>query len=204
MFKTIDLFAYLKGEISFKTPTYIHLETNGVGYMIHISLYTYGKLENVDRIKIYTYLQVKEDSHTLYGFAEEKEKEMFVLLISVSGIGANTARVILSSMTPEEVKSSILNDDVARFNAVKGIGPKTAQRVILDLKDKVLKTKTLDNVDVSIKGGASNVRNEAIAALQSLGFQRNAILKKIDAVLSKGGDDMQIEDVLKQTLKLLS
>lgn len=199
------MFAYLKGEISFKSPTYIHLETNGVGYLIHISLYTYGKLENVDRMKIYTYLQVKEDSHTLYGFAEEKEKEMFVLLISVSGIGANTARVILSSMTPEEVKSSILNDDVARFNSVKGIGPKTAQRVILDLKDKVLKTNTIDNVDVSTGGGGvSRVRNEAIAALQSLGFQRNAILKKIDTVLTKGGNDMQIEDVLKQTLKLLS
>jgi Holliday junction DNA helicase RuvA len=198
------LYAYLRGEITYKTPTYIHLENNGIGYLVHISLNTFGKLENVDRIKLYTYVQIKEDSHTLYGFAEEKEKEMFTLLISVSGIGANTARVILSSMTAEEVKGSILNDDNARFNAIKGIGPKTAQRLIIDLKDKVLKTKSIASVDVSSSGISSSVRNEAIAALISLGFQRNAVTKKVDQILTKNDGEMQIEDVLKQTLKLLS
>ncbi len=198
------MYAYLRGEITYKTPTYIHLENNGIGYLVHISLNTFGKLENVDRIKLYTYVQIKEDSHTLYGFAEEKEKEMFTLLISVSGIGANTARVILSSMTAEEVKGSILNDDNARFNAIKGIGPKTAQRLIIDLKDKVLKTKSIASVDVSSSGISSSVRNEAIAALISLGFQRNAVTKKVDQILTKNDGEMQIEDVLKQTLKLLS
>jgi len=197
------LIAYIKGEITYKKPTYIHIETNGIGYHVNISLNTYSKLENLDRVKLYTHLQVKEDSHTLYGFVAESERDIFRMLISVSGIGTNTARIILSSMSANDVCNSIVNDDVARFSSVKGIGPKTAQRVILDLKDKVL--KTTDSFESKFKNNkGSSIRQEAISALNALGFQKSAILKKIDLVLSKNPQINQVEELLKLVLKQLS
>lgn len=198
------MFAYIKGEITFKSPTYIHLETGGIGYLINISLNTYAALEGVDRIKLFTHLQVKEDSHTLFGFANEKEKNMFLHLISVSGIGANTARLILSSMTSDEVRDSIVNEDVSRFSAVKGIGAKTAQRVILDLKDKVLKMYGKDKDLILSQKVPNSIRQEAISALQSLGFQKNLVSKRVDQVLSEEGDLDQVELLIKKVLKLLS
>ena len=197
------MIAYIKGEITYKKPTYIHIETNGIGYHVNISLNTYSKLENLDRVKLYTHLQVKEDSHTLYGFVAESERDIFRMLISVSGIGTNTARIILSSMSANDVCNSIVNDDVARFSSVKGIGPKTAQRVILDLKDKVL--KTTDSFESKFKNNkGSSIRQEAISALNALGFQKSAILKKIDLVLSKNPQINQVEELLKLVLKQLS
>ncbi len=198
------MFAYIKGEITFKSPTYIHLETGGIGYLINISLNTYAALEGVDRIKLFTHLQVKEDSHTLFGFASEKEKKMFLHLISVSGIGANTARLILSSMTGDEVRDSIVNEDVSRFSAVKGIGAKTAQRVILDLKDKVIKMYGKDKDLILTQKVPNSIRQEAISALQSLGFQKNLVSKRVDQVLSEEDDLVQVEMLIKKVLKLLS
>ncbi len=198
------MLAYIKGEITFKTPTYVYIETRGVAYHVNISLNTYSKLDGVDRVKIYTYLQVKEDAHTLYGFISEREKETFVSLISVSGIGANTARVILSAMTADEVRQCIVNEDVARFKAVKGIGAKTAQRIILDLKDKILKSGGIDEVKIVGSNSNSSIRQEAISALQSLGFQKNMVLKKVDMVLSQEPELEQVEELIKKSLKLLS
>jgi len=197
------LIAYIKGEITFKKPTFIHIETGGIGYHVNISLNTFALLENKDRLKLYTHLQVKEDSHTLYGFVEKSERDIFRMLISVSGIGTNTARIILSSMSAQDVKNCIVNEDVARFSSVKGIGPKTAQRVILDLKDKILKTTDSFESSLINKEGAS-IRQEAISALNALGFQKSAILKKIDLVLSKNPQINQVEELLKLVLKQLS
>jgi len=198
------LLAYIKGEITFKTPTYVHLESNGLGYHVNISLNTFSKLDGLDRVKMYIYLQVKEDSHTLYGFFSEKEKAVFVSLISVSGIGANTARVILSSMTADEVNQSIANSNVERFKAVKGIGAKTAQRLILDLKDKVIKSGFSGEENIVDHKSGNSIRQEAISALQSLGFQKNTVLKKVDLVLSQEPNLDQVEDLIKRVLKLLS
>ena len=133
------MISYIKGAISFKNPTFIIVEAGGIGYKIHISLNTYSKIEKSETVKILTHLQVKEDSHTLYGFAEEAERKLFRHLLSVSGIGPSTARTMLSSMTPEEARAAIIGENVAAFKSVKGIGPKTAKRLILDLKDKLLK-----------------------------------------------------------------
>jgi len=131
------MYAYLDGQLSYKSPTLVHLDINGVGYLVNISLHTYSKIEALEKVKLYTHLHVKEDSQTLFGFFDADEKELFILLLSVSGIGPNTARIILSSMAPIEVKTAILTENDLAFKKVKGVGPKTAKRVILDLKDKI-------------------------------------------------------------------
>lgn len=198
------MFAYLKGQITYKTPTYIYVECSGVGYHVNISLYTYSKLENLDSVKILTYLHVKEDEQSLYGFFDQDEKHLFVLLLSVSGIGVNTARVILSYMTPEEVKNAILHENDFALSKVKGIGPKTAKRIILDLKDKVMK----ESVDVSqstfVASSAPSVKGEALSALMALGFQKPAIEKYMKAIPDTQADEMQVEDLIKLILKQMN
>lgn len=198
------MFAYLKGQITYKSPTYIHLECQGVGYHVNISLHTFSKLENLESIKILTYLHVKEDEQSLYGFFESEEKALFVQLISVSGIGVNTARVILSYMAPEEVKQAIIHENAFALGKVKGIGPKTAKRIILDLKDKVMKESS-DGPDLtSIGFQVQSSKNEAIAALIALGFPRPTIEKHIKAIPDKESDNMQVEDLIKLVLKQMN
>lgn len=198
------MFAYLKGQITYKSPTYIHLECQGVGYHVNISLHTFSKLENLESIKILTYLHVKEDEQSLYGFFESEEKALFVQLISVSGIGVNTARVILSYMAPEEVKQAIIHENAFALGKVKGIGPKTAKRIILDLKDKVMKESS-DGPDLtSIGFQVQSLKNEAIAALIALGFPRPTIEKHIKAIPDKESDNMQVEDLIKLVLKQMN
>ena len=155
------MIAYLNGSISHKTPTYIYVDCNGVGYHVNISLNTYSKLENLSKIKIFTYLNVKEDEQSLFGFFDDEERSLFVLLISVSGVGVNTARVILSYMAPEEVKSAIIHENAVALGKVKGIGPKTAKRIILDLKDKVIKETGGEQVILS-SPESNTIRNEAL------------------------------------------
>ena len=140
------MIAYLNGEITHKTPTYIYVDCHGVGYHVNISLNTYSKLESLQKIKIFTYLNVKEDEQSLFGFYDDDERSLFILLISVSGVGVNTARVILSYMNPDEVRTAIIHDNPVALGKVKGIGPKTAKRIILDLKDKVIKETGTDQV----------------------------------------------------------
>ena len=196
------MIAYIKGVITYKNPTYIIVETGGIGYHVNISLNTYAKIEKLEKVQILTHLQVKEDSHTLYGFAEEGERSMFVLLISVSGIGPNTARVLLSSMQVDEARSAIVSENVAAFNKVKGIGPKTAKRIILDLKDKVIKES--GDTPMSIAPANNRIREEALSALIALQFPKIKVQKVLNRVLQQQPNIESVEVLIKLALKNLS
>ena len=196
------MISYLKGEITFKTPTFILVEAAGVGYHVNISLYTYARVEKLERVKILTHLLIKEDSHTLYGFAEETERRLFQLLISVSGIGPSTAQLLLSAMNPDEVRSAIVGEDVRAFSNVKGIGPKTAKRIILDLKDKVVKEG--GEVSSSFATQDNTIRQEALSALVALGFSRIQVQKALNKALKTQPQVANVEELIKLTLKQLS
>ena len=196
------MIAYLDGKITYKSPTHIHLDVGGIAYDVQLSLHSYGLLESLDKVKIYTQLIIRDDAHTLYGFMTEEEKNLFNKLISVSGIGPNTARVILSYMTPPDTTNAILTDNVAAFKKVKGVGPKTAQRIILDLKDKLL--KSAPDVGNLTSLSAPSIRDEAISALVALGFQKNQVIKQVDKVMSQESGIDQVETLIKSTLRQLS
>lgn len=193
---------YLKGEITFKNPTFIIVEVSGIGYRVNISLYTYAQIEKLERVKILTHLLIKEDSHTLFGFADDIERNLFIHLLSVSGIGPNTAQILLSSMQPDEVRAAIIGEDVATFNRVKGIGPKTAKRIILDLKDKMLKDGGEETLTFTPKD--NTIRNEALSGLVALGFQRAQVQKVLNKILSEKPSVASVEDLVKLSLKQLS
>ena len=159
------MITHLKGKLVEKNPTHVIIECAGVGYFVNISLNTFSNIKNEESISLFTHLQVREDSHTLYGFAEKSEREIFRLLLSVSGIGASTARTMLSSLTPVQIRDAIANGDVPTIQGIKGIGAKTAQRVILDLRDKILKVYDID--EVSINSNNTN-KEEALSALEVL------------------------------------
>ena len=194
------MYAYIKGKVAFKTPTYIYLENNGIGYYINISLNTFSKIEKSVEVKLYTYLQVKEDDLSLYGFFDEGEKILFEKLISVSGIGATTAQIILSSMTPKEIISAIINEDDVSLKRVKGIGAKTAKRVILDLKDKVAKMNIEGISDVPVRT-ASPVKDEALAALMALGVVKSKAEVVLSRVMKSNPGIDQVEELIKLALK---
>ncbi len=189
---------YIKGAISFKNPTYVVVETAGVGYHIKVSLHTYAKIEKLETVKLLTHLHIKEDAHTLYGFAEQPERSLFRLLISVSGIGPNTAQVLLSSLSPDETRAAILGEDVNAFKRVKGIGPKTAKRIILDLKDKVLKDSGDTPILISPKD--NTMREEALSGLVALGFARIAAQKALNKVLREQPNPASVEELIKLAL----
>ncbi|MEK6152038.1 Holliday junction branch migration protein RuvA [Flavobacteriaceae bacterium 3-367] len=193
------MITHLKGKLVEKNPTYVIIECGGVGYFVNISLHTFSKLEDVENIQLFTHLQVKEDSHTLFGFSERSEREIFRLLLSVSGIGSSTARTMLSSLSPIQIRDAIASGDVPSIQAIKGIGAKTAQRVILDLKDKVLKIYDID--EVSTISNNTN-KEEALSALEVLGFARKQAEKAVDKVLSQD-TSLSVEDIIKYTLKNL-
>jgi len=177
------------------------LDIGGIAYEVNISLNTYSAIESLKSVKLYTQLIIRENEHSIYGFFDQAEKNLFSKLLSVSGIGPNTARVILSYMTPQQTRSAILHDNVAAFKKVKGVGPKTAQRIILDLKDKIAK-EGLDSEEVE-KSFDNTIRDDAIAALLALGFQRSQIVKLIDKNLSQDSSIDQVETLIKMTLKQL-
>jgi len=189
----------LSGRIVEKNPTYVIVDCNGVGYFLNISLHTFSLLPNEEPIKIYTHLQVKEDSHTLFGFMEKTEREIFLLLISISGIGPSIARTMLSSLNPNQVRDAIASGDVAAIQAVKGIGSKTAQRVIVELKDKILKVQNMGEVSPLSN---NTTKEEALSALEVLGFNRRQSEKVVDRVLSQD-TSLSVEDIIKQALKNL-
>ncbi|MAU16199.1 MAG: Holliday junction branch migration protein RuvA [Muricauda sp.] len=193
------MIAHLRGKLVEKNPTYAIVECGGVGYFLNISLHTFSLLPDDENIFIYTDLLVKEDSHTLFGFAEKSEREVFRLLISVSGVGASTARTMLSSLSPSDVRDAIATGDVATIQSVKGIGAKTAQRVILDLKDKIL--KVYDIGEVSQKSNNTN-KEEALSALEVLGFARKQSEKVVDKVLIQD-PSLSVENIIKLALKNL-
>ena len=190
----------LQGKLVEKNPTNVVIDCNGVGYFVNISLNTYAALPEGEAIKLYTYLQIKEDAHTLYGFLTKAEREVFVLLISVSGVGAGTARTMLSSLTAAQVRNAIVNDEVATIQSVKGIGAKTAQRVVLDLKDKMLKLQDFADAPIS---GVSTHKEEALAALEVLGFVRKQAEKVVDKIVQAAPESLSVEDIIKQALKSL-
>jgi Holliday junction DNA helicase RuvA len=193
------MFAHIHGRLVEKTPTDVVIDCNGVGYHLQISLHTFSKLPESESVKLYTYLQIKEDAHTLFGFAEKSEREIFKLLLSVSGIGAGIARTMLSSMEPKQIIQALASGDVSTIQAIKGIGAKTAQRAILDLKEKVLKVYALD--EVSITSNNTN-KEEALSALEVLGFNKKLAEKVVEKVV-KEQPDATIETIIKQALKNL-
>lgn len=190
---------HLNGRLVEKHPTHLVVECGGVGYLVHISLNTYGTLPEGEQLRIFTHLQVREDAHTLFGFSTQAERDIFLLLLSVSGVGASTARTMLSSMTPAQVRDAIASGDVPSIQAVKGIGSKTAQRVILDLKDKVLKIYDLD--EVSHKSD-NTYREEALSALEVLGFPRKQSEKVVGKALEQD-PGLSVEGIIKHALKNL-
>ena len=193
------MIAHLQGKLVEKTPTEVVIDCGGVGYHVNISLHTYSLLPKTDLIKLFTHLQVKEDSHTLFGFIEKSEREIFRLLISVSGIGASIARTMLSSLEPKQIIEAIGSGDVVTVQSIKGIGVKTAQRVILDLKEKVLKLYDLD--EVSMVQSNTN-RDEALSALEVLGFVRKTSEKIIEKIV-KEDPEATVESIIKKALKNL-
>lgn len=193
------MITHLQGRLVEKNPTDVVIDCNGVGYLVNISLHTYSLLPTTESIRLFTFLQVKEDAHTLFGFVEKQERELFKLLLSVSGIGANIARTMLSSLEPKQIIQAIASNDVVTIQGIKGIGTKTAQRVILDLKEKVLKVYSLD--DVSSTTYNTN-KDEALSALEVLGFNRKIVEKVMDKIV-KDSPNASVEDLIKQALKNL-
>ena len=196
------MISYIKGPITFKSPTYIVVETGGIGYRINISLNTYTSIEKAEQVKILTHFHVKEDSQTLYGFAEAAERNLFRHLISVSGIGPSTAQTLLSSMTPEDARAAIIGENVAAFKTVKGIGPKTAKRVILDLKDKLIKDG--GDIPVVLTASGNTLREEALSALLALQVNKVQAQKVLTKILKEQPDLKKVEDLIRLALRQLN
>ena len=195
------MIGYIKGPITFKSPTFLYVEAGQVGYHLNITLNTYSKIEKLEQVKLFTYLHVKEDSHTLFGFFDTEERALFVQLLSVSGVGPNTARIILSSMNPHDAKQAILSEDELTFKQVKGIGAKTAKQIILDLKSKVAKGSEVGAISASTD---NTLRTEALSALLALGFNKNQILKAISEVYRANPKIDKVELLIKHSLRQLS
>lgn len=193
------MITHIEGRLVEKNPTEVIIDCNGVGYFVNISLHTFSQLPVSENVKLFTHLLVREDSQTLYGFSGKTEREIFRLLISVSGIGASIARTMLSSLSPQQVAEAIASEDVGTIQSVKGIGSKTAQRAVLDLKDKIIKVYGLD--DVSVISSNTN-KNEALSALETLGFARKQVEKVCDKIL-KEQPEASVEEIIKQALKNL-
>ncbi len=192
---------HLDGKLISKSPTNLVIECAGVGYVVHISLFTYSKITDSERCRIYTHLSIKEDAHTLYGFFDEEERSLFRHLISVSGIGANTARMMLSSLSPLEIQQAIINGNASVLQNIKGIGAKTALRAIIELKDKLGKASGV--VTVSTNLSFNRAKEEALSALTTLGFVKSNAEKVLDQIIRKNGDDLSIEQLIKEALKSL-
>jgi Holliday junction DNA helicase RuvA len=196
------MYAYIRGKLTIKTPTYVVLENHGVGYHINISLNTYSQIESKEETALITYLHVKEDSLTLFGFSNAEERDLFLKLISVSGIGPSTAQIVLSSLTVSEVQSAIYQERPEAFKKVKGVGPKTAQRIILDLKDKVKVTAGQELLTSSNRG--NRMYGEALSALVRLGFPRTRVEQVLSKIHKTGAEIKQVEDLVKIALQELS
>ncbi len=191
------MYEYIKGTISGLTPAGVVIETSGLAYFLHISVNTYSRIKGQENSKLFLHQVVREDAHLLYGFSEQEERDFFRMLISVNGIGAAIAIMMLSSYLPEDLRNAILTDNVNLLKSIKGIGAKTAQRVIIDLKDKVGKGVASDRIFLS---GNSVVRNEALSALEMLGFNKKAVENSIDQILA-AKPDLTVEQLLKIALK---
>ena len=193
------MITHIQGKLVEKNPTDVVIDCNGVGYLLNISLHTFSQIPDQENIKLYTHLQVREDSHTLFGFSSLAEREIFRLLISVSGIGASTARTMLSALTPKQVREGIATENVSLIQSIKGIGLKTAQRTVIELKDKILKVYDIDEVSVSQDNTA---KDEALSALEVLGFNKKQAERAIDKFMSSQ-PTANVETIIKEALKNL-
>jgi Holliday junction DNA helicase RuvA len=194
------MIAFIKGNIISKDPSHVVLDVNGIGYEIRISLNTYSDIGDKSEIRLSTHFHVKEDSHTLYGFTNSEEKRVFLHLISISGVGPNTALMLLSSLRSEELKSAIVNEQVSVIQSVKGIGAKTAQRIILELKDK-LPSDMLEESSIKSSQNNNTTRSEALSALLTLGYAKAAAEKAIDKIMREQGSAVSLEELIKNVLK---
>lgn len=196
------MIAYIAGKITYKSPTCVYLDVNGLGYEVQISLNTYSQIQALSQCKLLTYLHIKEDAHTLYGFFEEEEKNMFLALLSVSGVGAATTRVILSGMRPDEIQSAIVEENVKTLESIKGIGAKTAKRIILELKDKLLKSGATALSSLTQPASTGNsLSADALNALLALGIARNAADRAIKKALKAETAGNSLENLIKEALK---
>ena len=192
------MITHISGKLVEKSPTHAVIDCNGVGYFLNISLNTFSKIPDKENILLHTHLNVREDSHTLFGFYEKLEREIFRLLVSVSGVGPSIARTMLSSMTCEQIQQAIASGDIPTIQSVKGIGAKTAQRVIIDLKDKILKTYTLQ--EDSIQNSYNTIKVEALSALEVLGYTKRQVEKLVQKIIQEN-PDINLENVIKLALK---
>ncbi len=201
------MIAYIEGELVQKEPTYTVIDVGGIGYHVNVSLNTSAAIGDLGRCKLFTYLQIREDAHTLYGFKNLEEKRLFIDLISVSGIGANTAMIILSSLATEEITQAILSEDVKTIRGIKGIGNKTAQRLILELKDKLSKDApealpTDTQSPLSERQHKRKIKQEAILALTALGIAKTVAEKNVDTIIQKKDSTLSVEELIKLALKI--
>jgi Holliday junction DNA helicase RuvA len=195
-----NMYAYLEGKFTMKNAAQVYVDINGVGYELNISLNTYAHIQNLDKGKLYTYLQIKEDGHTLYGFFDKEEKEIFIQLISVSGVGASTARMMLSHLKPAEVSKAIVQNNVKLLESVKGIGKKTAERLVLELRDKV--TKAVTDLTIPVTAG-NRLQQDALNALVSLGISRPQAESAIQKINHTEPDINNLEELIKKALKAI-
>ena len=196
------MITYLKGKVATLAPTYIILDVNGIGYQAKISLNTYGAVKEMDEVLIHTHLYyIRDDVPTLYGFSVQAEKKRFLDLISISGVGAGAAMMVLSSLSPDELQRTIINEEIKTIQSVKGIGLKTAQRIVLELKDKMIKEGWTEEKTLNQSSLGNTLQNEALTALTTLGIPRNTAQKKIDAILKKSAQDIVLEELIKQALR---
>lgn len=193
------MFEFIEGNVVERTPAHVIVENNGLGYFINISLFSYSSLPAEGKVRVYIHQVIREDANILFGFVKQEEREVFRQLISVSGIGANTARVILSSLSPEEVIQSIQEGNVPVLQSIKGIGGKTAQRIIVDLKDKITKAGGIDDLFLSER---NTIRDESLSALVALGFAKKQV-EKVVGNLIRQQPELEVEEIVKQALKLL-
>lgn len=193
------MYAYINGKIAEKTPTYVVLDNNGIGYFLNITLNTFTAIGEKDEVRLFVHEQILEDAHNLFGFYTAKERDIFQMLITVSGVGCNTARLILSSLTVNELCNAIGNEDSRAIQSVKGIGAKTAQRITIDLKDKVKKFEY--EAENNVLPESNTIKNEALSALAILGFNKAAAGKVVDNLLKQG--DYSVETLIKEALKVL-
>jgi holliday junction DNA helicase RuvA len=195
------MIAFLKGKLVHRDPTFVIVDVQGVGYQLQISLQTFSEIKEQENVMLHTHLNIREDAHVLFGFSSQAEKKLFQQLISVSGVGPSTAIIMLSYMNSSELKSAIVREDAVSLQAIKGIGGKTAQRVIIELRDKLKKESWDENQPAISLGVHNTMRNEALSALLTLGLPKAAAEKSVDTVLKKSGNTITLEDLVKQALK---
>ena len=194
------MIGYVSGKVLVKEPTHVVVDVQGIGYEVKISLNTFSKIKNAEAVQLQTYLHVKEDALTLFGFTDAEDKQAFLDLLSINGVGPSTALMVQSSLSTNDFKAAVVNEDVKTIQSVKGIGGKTAQRIVLELKDKFKKDGLIAMAD-SAAGSHNTLRNEALSALMTLGIGKPAAEKSIEAVLRRVGEEITLEELIKQALK---